>query len=91
MADWIDMSDAEVVQNEDAMNARQVAFAQTFYASQNGQDVMNAMERYYADYPVTQESAIAKLAIREFLDYIRNCCGLGDRASVIEAEAKLVI
>jgi hypothetical protein len=92
--EWSDMTNEQIAGNEEAAEARKVAFVNTFYATKDGQDVLLYLTRMVLDYEVlpirVEETAGIKLAIREFLDHIKDCCGLDDKRAVIEAEAAAV-
>jgi len=85
--EWYELSPEEFAADEEAQKARQIAYYNTFYASEDGRAVLFDILKFVnCRYPDGQEYAIASLALIELYLYIRRCCGIRSEKDVIDAE-----
>lgn len=88
MADWWELSEAELAKDEEAQAEKQAAHYNTFYATGHGRQVLLSLQRvcYAANDP------IASVALIALFNQIRADCGVDAfvEMKAIEAEAKYI-
>jgi len=89
MANWYDMTEKELAEDEEASIARQLAYANTFFGTEESRLVLADMRRYIYQNSVGLEP-LAILALVDFYERIRNISGLTDNREVIKAEASVL-
>lgn len=88
MSEWYELSEADLAANGEALKAKQLAYYNTFYASDESRAVLADLRRRCNSSGGMEPVAI--LAIIEFLSYIRASCGIRSEKDVIDAEAETV-
>jgi hypothetical protein len=71
---------------------RQRAYFEQLMESLQGQQVLGDMRRLAKDYSfvgTASELAVARMALADFMDRIRQLCGVQDEVKVVEAEANV--
>jgi hypothetical protein len=93
---WWEMTEEELAHDEEAQRARQLAYYNTFYGSNESRAVMLDIMRICYQIKdgcseFTREGACAILAQIAIYQEIRARCGICDEKAVIDAEASTII
>jgi len=89
VANWFDMTEKELHESEEAQQQKQLAYCNTFYATDEGRLVMADLRRRI--YSSGGLEPVAVIALIEFLEHIRTNCGLVDAKAITDAEASTII
>lgn len=92
MSNWWQMTDDDVEAEPQTQLDRQRAHRQTFMVALHGKHVFANMRRMAFTYSVpgasVSEEAVGRMALVDFMDRIRELCGVEDELAVIDAEAQ---
>lgn len=85
---WFEMTESELVVDEEAQEAKRLAYATAFYGTEEGKQVMFDIRRCC----YTARGGESMLALIGFYENIRECCGITEEKekNVIDAEAEIV-
>jgi len=91
MAQWWELTDNEIAENEEALLAKQSAYYNTFFGTEEGQQVLLDLKAHCYEAP--QETAEAQLAlIRLYYTIIVSCGGtIHSAKAAIEAEGNSIV
>lgn len=90
MAEWFLLNPEEFASDEEAQKAKQLAYFNTFYGSEEGRQVMFDLMRLCND--ITNKKPDAVIAQLALYQYIRACCGItaDKEKEIIDAEASII-
>lgn len=88
MAEWYELTEEELAEDEDAQLAKQLAHYNTFYATEHGREVLLGLQRECH----AMNDPVASVALISLYNRIRSNCGVNTFVEMraIEAEAKYI-
>ena len=89
MSEWHEISERELAADEEARLAKQLAYYNVFYRTDDGRAVQADLRRRV--YSSGDLEPVALLAAIELLEYIRESCGVKDMKKIVDAEASIPI
>lgn len=87
--EWYEMSEKEMlIADSETKELKRLTYHNVFYATEEGRQVLaDLRRRAYSSGGLVPEAVVA---IIELLKYIRDCCGVTNEKSIIDAEAEVV-
>ena len=84
--EWYELSPEELADNEEAQEAKQKAYAASFFRTDEGRAVLFDLYKFMNErYPDGQEFAVANVAFNELYMYIKASSGIKSEKDIIDA------